>query len=55
MMARVIGVRSRMTQTTSKGCRRATTASASGRWSLNTVMVVRALSPDQSAIERATF
>src|SRR6476660_5616744 len=55
MIVRVIGVRSRMTQTMSNGCRRPTTASESARWSLNTVTVARASSTDQSASERATF
>ena len=55
MMLRVIGVRSRITQTMSNGCRRSTTASESARWSLNTVTVARPSSADQSASERATF
>jgi hypothetical protein len=54
MMLRVIGVRSRITQTISNGCRRSTTASESARWSLNTVTVARTSSADQSASERAT-
>jgi hypothetical protein len=55
MMVRVIGVRSRVTQTMSNGLRRSTTASESARWSLKTVTVARPSSPDQSASERATF
>ena len=51
MMLRVIGVRSRITQTISNGCRRSMTASASARWSLNTVTVARPSSTDQSASE----
>src|SRR5260370_1035151 len=39
MIVRVIGVRSRITQTTSNGCRRSTTASGSARWSVNKVTV----------------
>src|ERR1700730_14511916 len=54
MMVRVIGVRSRMTQTMSNGCRRSTRASGPARWSLNTVTVARASSTDQSASESAT-
>jgi hypothetical protein len=55
MMARVMCVRSRITQTMSKGSRRATTASGSVRWSLNTVTLARPSSTDQSAIVSATF
>jgi hypothetical protein len=53
--ARVIGVRSRITQMISKGGRRATTASGSATWSLKTVIAARPSSADQSAIESATF
>src|SRR5260370_106075 len=35
----IVGVRSRITQPISNGCRRSMTASASARWSLNTVTV----------------
>jgi hypothetical protein len=52
-MLRVIGVRSRITQTMSNGLRRSTTAPESARWSLNTVTVARPSSPDQSASERS--
>jgi hypothetical protein len=52
---RASGVRSRMTQITSNGVRRAATASGSSRWSLKIVMAARPVSGDQSAISRATF
>ncbi|OBK33201.1 hypothetical protein A5658_14570 [Mycobacterium sp. 1245111.1] len=48
------GVRSRITHTTSKALSRSTTASGSSRWSLNTVIVARSVTCDQSAMVSAT-
>src|ERR1700738_2264954 len=53
MMVRVIGVRSRITQTMSNGCRRSTTASGPARWSFKTGPAVRDSSTDHSASESA--
>jgi AcrR family transcriptional regulator len=46
-------VRSRITQTTSNGCRRSTTASASARWSSNTVTVARPSSSKEQLYREA--
>jgi hypothetical protein len=55
MTDRGSGVRSRMTQTTSKGSSRPTSASESDKWSLKTVIVARLVSGDQSAIFSDAF
>ena len=53
--ARVNGVRSRITITTSNGSSRATTSSSCATWSVKTVISARAATGDQSAICSATF